>query len=66
MYKSHIRSQKMLILMIQTKWNIIEMVANFYIAKNLNLHEVMDVINEYRGDQYNCKCHLLEDKKLKS
>jgi hypothetical protein len=41
-------------------------VANFCIEKNLNPHEVIDMIDEYTGDQYNCECYLLEDKKIKN
>ena len=42
-----------------------ERVANFCIEKNLNPHEVIDMIDEYTGDQYNCECYLLEDEKIK-
>ena len=42
-----------------------ERVANFCIEKNLNPHEVIDMIDEYTGESYSCECYLLEDKKIK-
>ena len=42
-----------------------ERVANFCIEKNLNPHEVIDMIDEYTGNQYNCECYLFEDEKIK-
>ena len=42
-----------------------ERVANFCMDKNLNPHVVIDMIDEYTGDQYNCECYLLEDEKIK-
>ena len=41
-----------------------ERVANFCMDKNLNQHIVIDMIDEYTGDQYNCECYLLEDEKI--
>ncbi len=43
-----------------------ERVANFCFEKHLNPHEVIDMIDEYTGDQYNCECYLLRDEKIKN
>jgi len=41
-----------------------ERVADFCIEKNLNPHEVIDMIDDYTNDEYSCECGLLENDKI--
>ena len=41
-----------------------ERLANFCIERNLNPHEVIDMINEFTDDEHTCECYLLQDEKI--
>jgi hypothetical protein len=41
-----------------------EPVANFCLEKNLNTHEVIDMIDGFTDEEYSCECGLLEDEKI--
>ena len=38
--------------------------ANFCKEKKLNIQEVIDMIDEYTGEEYDCECMLLRDKEI--
>ena len=42
-----------------------ERVANFCIERNLDPHEVINMIEEYTGEYYNCECYWLRDEKIR-
>jgi hypothetical protein len=41
-----------------------ERVANFCMERNLNPHEVIDMIDEYTDNHHLCECCLLKDEKI--
>jgi hypothetical protein len=39
--------------------------ANFCKEKKLNIQEVLDMIDEYTGEVYDCECMLLRDERIR-
>ena len=42
-----------------------ERLSNYCIERNLNPHEVIDMIDEYTDNHHLCECYLLSDDKIK-